>query len=142
MLYTKLYALCIDVKIRYATTLDIKKPYLLEFDRVLILYDTLRYRYMVEQEVLNQVSTLMMKQENRCPSVIMASRELLAQVVFLLTNELEEKPRNAFYMARIEGFTYREIAKHLDVSESSVKQYLAKVMIHCHNRLYSDKNHL
>lgn len=98
-------------------------------------------RRKVEQEVLSQVSILIEKQDNRCPSDIVASRELLSQVMFLLTNELDDKPRIAFYMARIEGATYQEIAKHLGVSESSVKQYLAKVMMHCHARFYDNKYH-
>lgn len=115
---------------------DLRQPraYLLVIANRLMIN---RYRRRkVEEEVLKQVSILIEQQENRCPAEIMAARELLAQVVFLLTEELAEKPRRAFFMARIEGASYREIAIDLGVSESSVKQYLAKAMTHCHARLY------
>jgi RNA polymerase sigma-70 factor (ECF subfamily) len=39
-------------------------------------------------------------------------------------------------MARVDGCSYAEIARHLQVSESSVKQYLAKSLAHCHARLF------
>ena len=57
-------------------------------------------------------------------------------VLRLLVDELPEKPRRAFLLARLEGLTYRQIARRLSVSESSVKQYLAKAFAHCHARLY------
>ena len=62
--------------------------------------------------------------------------ELLRQVLLMLSEELEEKPRRAFLLARLEGLSYADIAAELQVSESSVKQYLAKALAHCHGRLY------
>ncbi|PZQ70386.1 MAG: RNA polymerase subunit sigma, partial [Variovorax paradoxus] len=66
------------------------------------------------------------------------ARQLVGQVVALLTHELDERSRTAFLMARVEGHGYREIAAHLGVSETRVKQYLAKVLLHCHARLFPD----
>ena len=68
--------------------------------------------------------------------MIAAAHDLLVTVLRLLVDELPEKPRRAFLMARLEGLTYRQIARQLSVSESSVKQYLAKAFAHCHARLY------
>lgn len=90
----------------------------------------------VEQEALHQVAVLVAQHENRGPERITAMRELLAQVLLLLVEELPEKPGRAFLMARMDGMSYREIAKRLDVSQSSVKQYLAQALAHCHARLY------
>ncbi|MNT67360.1 putative RNA polymerase sigma factor FecI [compost metagenome] len=53
----------------------------------------------------------------------------------LLATELDVKSRTAFLMARVEGRSYREIAAELGVSETRVKQYLAKVLAHCHGRM-------
>ena len=41
-------------------------------------------------------------------------------------------------MAKVDGLSYRTIAERLGVSESSVKQYLSKALVHCHARLYED----
>lgn len=72
----------------------------------------------------------------RSPAECVSPRELLAQVLRLLTEELPEKPRRAFLMARVEGLAYRDIARRPGVSESSVKQYLVKALAHCHARLH------
>ncbi len=42
-------------------------------------------------------------------------------------------------MSRIDGMTYAEIARHMSVSESRVKQYLVKALAYCHQRLYQFK---
>lgn len=92
----------------------------------------------VEDEVLRAVAALV--DEGQAPSVeeLVANRQLLARVLVMLAEEVGEKPRRAFLMARVDGLSYREIAVRLQVSESSVKQYLAKVLAHCHARLHED----
>ncbi|MDZ7751323.1 MAG: sigma-70 family RNA polymerase sigma factor [Gammaproteobacteria bacterium] len=97
-------------------------------------------RRKVEEEALRQVAVLLEREERRGPAETVVAQDLLAQVLLLLTEELPEKPRRAFLMARVDGKSYREIAARLDVSESSVKQYLAKVLAHCHARLYDSSS--
>ncbi|WP_421705307.1 sigma-70 family RNA polymerase sigma factor [Alloalcanivorax xenomutans] len=94
------------------------------------------HRKQVEEEALRQVATLLETQDNRGPAEIAAARDLLVSVIKLLVDELPEKPRRAFLMARLEGLSYRQIGRRLSVSESSVKQYLARALAHCHARLY------
>ncbi len=92
-------------------------------------------RCRVEAEALQQVAVLLERQEQRGPAQTVAARERLAQVLFLITEELPEKPRRAFLMARVDGLSYRAIAERLGVSESSVEQYRAKVLAYCPARL-------
>lgn len=66
-----------------------------------------------------------------------AISQLVATALHILNEELDEKVQRAFIMARVEGHSYRDIAVTLGVSESSVKQYLAKAMIHFHTRIFS-----
>lgn len=94
------------------------------------------HRKQVEEEALRQVATLLETREQRGPAEIASAQELLVSVLRLLVDELPEKPRRAFLMARLDGLTYRQIARRLSVSESSVKQYLARALAHCHARLY------
>ena len=97
-----------------------------------------RYRYRkVEREVLQHMS-LMIEHSDKCsPEKTAISRDLLSRVILLLLEELPVKPRQAFIMAKINGMTYAQIAQKLNVSQSSVKQYLAKVLVHCHQRMYA-----
>ncbi|WP_328189315.1 sigma-70 family RNA polymerase sigma factor [Marinobacter sp. OP 3.4] len=92
----------------------------------------------LEADVLQQVAHTMESGNHKGPAEIVAARDLLHQVLLMLTEELPEKPREAFLLARTEGLSYRQIARRLDVSESSVKQYISKALVHCHARLYDD----
>ena len=44
---------------------------------------------------------------------------------------LPSKVKEAFLLAHLEGLSYSDIAERLDVSASSVKQYLARANQHC-----------
>lgn len=95
-------------------------------------------RKRLEREVLEQVRAILMREDERTPEVVHIARDLLARLLDLLVEELPDKPRRAFIMARVDGLTYREIAARLEVSESSVKQYLMRALAHCHARLYTE----
>ncbi|GAA3582274.1 MULTISPECIES: sigma-70 family RNA polymerase sigma factor [Marinobacter] len=95
-------------------------------------------RRQLEADVLRQVAHTVETQNQQGPAEIVAARDLLHQVLMMLTEELPDKPRKAFLWARTEGMSYREIAERLDVSQSSVKQYIARALVHCHARLYDD----
>jgi len=110
------------------------RAYLLVIANRLLINFTRRRR--VERDALAQVALLLDREDRRGPATTAAARDLLAQVLLLLTEELPEKPRRAFLMARVDGLGYRAIAARLGVSESSVKQYLAKALARCHERLY------
>lgn len=110
------------------------RAYLLVTANRLLINDYHRRR--VEEETLRTVAILQESDAGSNTVEIAAARQLLAQVIWLLTEEIEEKPRQAFLLARLDGLSYREIAERLQVSESSVKQYLARTLVHCHSRLY------
>lgn len=70
-----------------------------------------------EQEVISaEQSTIML--------------ETLYRVDAML-NELGPKVKSAFLMSQLKGMTYREIAAEMQLSESSVKKYMAKALQHC-----------
>nr|WP_301271447.1 sigma-70 family RNA polymerase sigma factor [Pseudomonas mandelii] len=115
-------------------TLQEPRAYLLVAANRLLINQYHRRR--VEEETLRSMVVLLDQQAQQGPEQIIAVRQLLGKVLLLLLEELEEKPRQAFLMARVDGCSYAEIARHLQVSESSVKQYLAKSLAHCHARLF------
>ncbi|MDM0014731.1 sigma-70 family RNA polymerase sigma factor [Variovorax sp. J22P168] len=93
------------------------------------------HRMTVEAEVLRAVA--MTSEGDLAPSAEeqASQRQMLGQVLAMLAHELDEKSRTAFVLARVDGQSYREIATRLGVSETRVKQYLAKVLLHCHGRM-------
>jgi len=60
---------------------------------------------------------------------------MLESIVKVL-EALPEKPRQAFVLCRFEGASYQEIAEHLNVSTSMVKQYVAQVMVKLYGLTY------
>lgn len=93
-------------------------------------------RKRLEADVLLQVAHLIDSHNEKGPAEIVAAQDLLHHVLLMLSEELPEKPRLAFLMARVESLSYQQIAVRLGVSESSVKQYISRVLIHCHSRVY------
>lgn len=116
------------------TALREPRAYLLVIANRLLINRYRRRR--VEEEALRQIAVVSERHDNRSPATIVAARDLLAHVLRLLMEELPDKPRRAFLMARVDGMSYRAIAQRLAVSESSVKQYLTRALAHCHARLY------
>ncbi len=58
-------------------------------------------------------------------------RTLLHQTI----DELPPRCRDAFILHKIRGFSYREVAQLLDISESAVEKHIIKGLMHCRNRL-------
>lgn len=68
-----------------------------------------------------------------CPETELASKQMLAASV-LAIERLPSQVRRAFILSRFEGKNYREIARDMRVSESSVEKY----MIHALRALRDD----
>lgn len=70
--------------------------------------------------------------EDVCPSAEYRQSvlETLQQIDSMLDG-LGDKVRQAFLLSQLEGLTYVQIARRLNVSLSSVKKYMAKAMEHC-----------
>ncbi len=64
------------------------------------------------------------------PETIVIDRDQLRALVKALM-ELPEKARTALLMSRCDGFSHREVAAHLSVSESMVAKYLAQALRQC-----------
>lgn len=62
---------------------------------------------------------------------------LLEQIDQLLSG-LRPIEKTAFLMVRLDGLSYKEVAKQLAVSLSSIEKYMAKAMFECYTLIYSD----
>lgn len=101
-----------------------------------VMIDQFRKRKL-EEDALAALAQLAEGEEEQSAEQRVAISQLVATALHILNEALDEKVQRAFVMARVEGHSYRDIAVTLGVSESSVKQYLAKAMIHFHTRIFS-----
>lgn len=99
----------------------------------------LNRKHKVEQETLCSMAALSADHSSQDTAHATAIRQLLEYTVEMLLEELAERPRRAFLLARVEGMTYAEIAEEMHISESRVKQHLVKALAYCHDRLYQIK---
>ncbi|AJO78720.1 MULTISPECIES: sigma-70 family RNA polymerase sigma factor [Pseudomonas] len=86
-------------------------------------------RRKLEQAYLNALASL---PEDSVPSP--EQRWVLLETLQALDELLDGLPpvvRRAFLWSQLEGLGYREIAERLDVSERSVKRYMAQAYEHC-----------
>lgn len=70
------------------------------------------------------------------PAAVHAALEALEKIAAMLAG-LPAKAREAFLLSRLDGLTYSEIAVELKVSASTVKNYVASVLVHCYTTLYA-----
>ncbi|KAF1052077.1 MAG: putative RNA polymerase sigma factor FecI [Stenotrophomonas maltophilia] len=54
-----------------------------------------------------------------------------------LLDGLRPKVRSAFLLSQLDGLTYPQIAERLELSVSSVQQYMTQAFAHCYQALYS-----
>jgi RNA polymerase sigma-70 factor (ECF subfamily) len=53
------------------------------------------------------------------------------QAIDTMLNGLPDNVRTAFLLSQLEGLTHRQIAERLNVSQSSVRQYIARALLSC-----------
>ncbi len=68
------------------------------------------------------------------PEEIINAEELLIDLKHAI-NELSPKCRQAFCMYKFEHLEYAEIASKMNLSESMVRKFVAKALIHCRKRV-------
>lgn len=52
--------------------------------------------------------------------------------------ELPPKCRKAFMLYKFEGWSYREIAAQMQLTESMIRKYVLRAIVYCHSRLDGD----
>lgn len=101
-----------------------------------------RYRrQLLEQAYLEALASLPQELTPSLESQFLALEAL--QQIDALLDELPSLVREAFLLAHLEGLTYAQIAERIQVSSSSVKQYLARANRHCLFSLtFADESHV
>ena len=69
------------------------------------------------------------------PAAIHVALQALERIAEMLAG-LPAKAREAFLLSRLDGLTYSEIATRLEVSSSTVKNYISSALVHCYHSLH------
>lgn len=75
-----------------------------------------------------------MANEPESESISLEKRSIIIETLLeidAVLNGLPAQVREAFLLSQLEGLTYKVIAERLKVSERTIKNYMARAMLHC-----------
>jgi RNA polymerase sigma factor (sigma-70 family) len=101
-----------------------------------VALDWLRHRDVVPIELVSDLASLDVLDERAQVDEIVNSHQELALLAEVIA-ELPKRSRQAFTLRRVYGFTQREIAQHLRISEKTVEQLLARAVRRCADALFA-----
>ena len=91
----------------------------------------------------DRIIGILTEREHEQTSVVPSPEEIInaEQLLIELKQAINELPLNcrlAFCMVKFEHLEYAEIASKMNISESMVRKYVSKALIHCRNRVDLD----
>jgi len=93
-----------------------------------MVIDVMRKRLSKQKYLEELYSQLKEGQQNSMDTLANVEYSQLEKKIFELINKLPEKRQEIFRLNRIEGFTYKEIAAKLDISENTVDTQIRKAL--------------
>jgi len=90
-----------------------------------VVLQQLRRAQVVSMEMVAEFDRLPITGEDASPERLASSRQELNTVTALIA-QLPEKCRQAFILRRVEGFSQREIAERMQISENTVEKHVCK----------------
>ena len=97
--------------------------------------DWLRHRQIVPIELVANMEDLEILDEGQETEAIVNSRQELAMLVTAV-KALPARCRQVFTLRKVYGYTQREIAARMSISENTVEQHLIKAVRHCEQALF------
>ncbi|HCV96446.1 putative RNA polymerase sigma factor FecI [compost metagenome] len=90
-----------------------------------VVLQQLRRAQVVSMEMVAEFDRLPITGEDASPERLASSRQELNTVTALIA-QLPDKCRQAFILRRVEGFSQREIAERMQISENTVEKHVCK----------------
>jgi len=90
-----------------------------------VVLQQLRRAQVVSIEAVAEIERVAIGGEEACPERTASSRQELARIGALI-DSLPDKCRQAFVLRRIEGYSQREIAQRMQISENTVEKHICK----------------
>ncbi|MCL7714083.1 RNA polymerase sigma factor [Stenotrophomonas mori] len=90
-----------------------------------VVLQQLRRAQVVSIEAVAEIERVATSGDEACPERTASSRQELARIGSLI-NGLPDKCREAFVLRRVEGYSQREIAQRMQISENTVEKHICK----------------
>ncbi|MGV8959368.1 MAG: RNA polymerase sigma factor [Stenotrophomonas sp.] len=90
-----------------------------------VVLQQLRRAQVVSIEAVAEIDRIAVSGDEVCPERTASSRQELARVGALIAG-LPDKCREAFVLRRVEGYSQREIAERMQISENTVEKHVCK----------------
>uniref|UniRef100_UPI00249BEEE5 RNA polymerase sigma factor n=1 Tax=Stenotrophomonas sp. PS02297 TaxID=2991423 RepID=UPI00249BEEE5 len=90
-----------------------------------VVLQQLRRAQVVSIEAVAEIERVAASGEEACPERAASSRQELARIGALI-DSLPDKCRQAFVLRRVEGYSQREIAQRMQISENTVEKHICK----------------
>ncbi|WP_156358006.1 RNA polymerase sigma factor [Stenotrophomonas sp. Leaf70] len=90
-----------------------------------VVLQQLRRAQVVSIEAVAEIERVATSGEEACPERTASSRQELARIGALI-DSLPDKCRQAFVLRRVEGYSQREIAQRMQISENTVEKHICK----------------
>ena len=90
-----------------------------------VVLQQLRRAQVVSIEAVAEIERVAIGGEEACPERTASSRQELARIGALI-DSLPDKCRQAFVLRRVEGYSQREIAQRMQISENTVEKHICK----------------
>ncbi len=90
-----------------------------------VVLQQLRRAQVVSIEAVAEIERVAASGEEACPERTASSRQELARIGALI-DSLPDKCRQAFVLRRVEGYSQREIAQRMQISENTVEKHICK----------------
>lgn len=106
---------------------EVKEPEAFLVRTVLNLSRDVRAREHRELYVAERVETLLIADSTAAPDEVLAAQDRLRELEQTL-DAINPRTRAVFFMHRLDGLSYAQIADHLDISVSAVEKHIARAM--------------
>lgn len=90
-----------------------------------VVLQQMRRAQVVSIEAVAEIERVATSGEEACPERAASSRQELARIGALIES-LPDKCRQAFVLRRVEGYSQREIAQRMQISENTVEKHICK----------------
>ncbi|WP_269791653.1 RNA polymerase sigma factor [Stenotrophomonas sp. Iso1] len=90
-----------------------------------VVLQQLRRAQVVSIEAVAEIDHVAISGDEVCPERTASSRQELARIGALIDG-LPDKCREAFVLRRVEGYSQREIAQRMQISENTVEKHICK----------------
>jgi len=90
-----------------------------------VVLQQVRRAQVVSIEAVAEIDRLAISGDEACPERTASSRQELARIGALIEG-LPDKCREAFVLRRVEGYSQREIAQRMQISENTVEKHICK----------------